>query len=213
MEASSWLVFASIIGLASISPSPNVLAVIINTLEAGVRGAFFTILGNLFALFTIAFAAAIGVGAMLEAAPSIFTAMKVAGGIYLAWMGVKMLKSSFSKLPALDLKQSSSSPSKKTNAEFVVRAMLISYSNPKSILFLSAVFPAFLDQTTSVAPQFGIMFVTIICIVSAIHGAYSALALRMKSGMVGFRAQKLMSRLSGFSFLGFGAGFIYDAQR
>lgn len=213
MEPSNWLLFASIIGFASISPGPNVLAVVVNTLEAGVRGAFFTVLGNLIALFTIAFAAAIGVGVILQAAPSVFTAMKVAGGIYLIWMGVKMLRSSLQKLSPLEIESTNGSQSEPTNYEYIVRAMLISYSNPKSILFLSAVFPAFLDKTTSVPFQFGIMFLTIISLVSIIHGTYALLVIRMKSGLVGTRARKLMARFSGVSFLGFGAGFIYDAQR
>lgn len=49
------------------------------------RGAVCTILGNLVALFIIAGAAAVGVGALLHTAPNMFTAMRIAGGIYLAW--------------------------------------------------------------------------------------------------------------------------------
>ena len=213
MDVNNWLVFASIIGLASVSPGPNVLAVIVNTVEAGRRGALFTILGNLIALFTIALAAAIGVGTLLETAPSVFSAMKIAGGLYLAWMGFKMLKSSFSKLPLLNLQPNSSSPGYTTNIGYITRAMLISYSNPKSILFLSAVFPTFLNKSGSIAPQFAVMFMTIICVVFLIHGAYAALALRVKNGLVGTGARKLMARISGISFIGFGAGFVYDAQK
>lgn len=91
--------------------------------------------------------------------------------------------------------------------------MLISYSNPKSILFLSAVFPAFLDNQESLSLQFIIMFMTIICIVSVIHGSYAMLAMRMRTGLIGVRARKLMARISGATFLGFGVGFVYDAQK
>jgi threonine/homoserine/homoserine lactone efflux protein len=91
--------------------------------------------------------------------------------------------------------------------------MLISYSNPKSILFLSAVFPAFLDQTEPVPLQFGIMFMSIICIVSIIHGFYALLAFKMKGRLAGVSARRLMSRISGITFIGFGLGFIYDAQK
>lgn len=211
MESNSWLLFASIIALASISPGPNVVAVVVHTLDAGARGAISTIMGNLLALFTIAGAAAIGVGALLHAAPNVFMAMKIAGGIYLAWMGVKMIKSSFSSMSPLDI--SSNGREETTNIEYGIRAMLISYSNPKSILFLSAVFPAFLDSTRSVGPQFVIMFMTIITIVSLIHGTYAFIAFRMRDGLVTVRARKLMARFSGLSFLGFGMGFVYDAQK
>ncbi len=213
MELSNWLMFTSIIGLAAVSPGPNVLTVVVQTLEAGIRGAFFTILGNLIALFTIALAAAIGVGTLLQAAPSVFTTMKVAGGAYLAWMGIKMLRSSFGHMPSIHITPKAEHQPGSSRLKFVVRAMLISYSNPKSILFLSAVFPAFLDESASVPLQFGIMFTTIICIVSVIHGAYAAMALRMNGRLVGTVARKMMARFAGVSFLGFGAGFIYDAQK
>ena len=211
MGISNWFIFASIITLASISPGPNVLAVVIHTLDSGVRGAIATISGNLIALFSIAGAAAIGVGSLLHAAPDVFMAMKIAGGLYLAWMGVKMIKNSFNSMQPLDI--SSNGKAETTSTEYAVRAMLISFSNPKAILFLSAVFPAFLDNTALIAPQFVTMFLTIILIVSIVHGAYALVALRMRDGLVGKRARKIMDRVSGVSFLGFGLGFVYDAQK
>ena len=211
MEFNSWLLFASIILLASISPGPNVIAVIMHTIDAGARGAISTITGNLVALFTIAGAAAVGVGALLHAAPSVFMAMKIAGGLYLAWMGIKMIKSSFGTMGLLNI--SSEVKTETKSIEYSIRAMLISYSNPKSILFLSAVFPTFLDNSSPIAPQFAVMFLTIITIVMAIHGAYAFIAFRMRDGLVGVRARKLMARISGISFLGFGLGFVYDAQK
>lgn len=211
MEFNSWLLFASIILLASISPGPNVIAVIMHTIDAGARGAISTITGNLVALFTIAGAAAVGVGALLHAAPSVFMAMKIAGGLYLAWMGIKMIKSSFGTMGLLNI--SSEVKTETKSIEYSIRAMLISYSNPKSILFLSAVFPTFLENSSPIAPQFAVMFLTIITIVMAIHGAYAFIAFRMRDGLVGVRARKLMARISGISFLGFGLGFVYDAQK
>ena len=211
MEPDSWMLFASIILLASVSPGPNVIAVVIHTLDAGVRGAISTIIGNLVALFTIAGAAAIGVGALLHAAPDVFMAMKIAGGVYLAWMGIKMIRTSFKSMADLDIATERKSGTK--SLEYAIRAMLISYSNPKSILFLSAVFPTFLDSSAAIGPQFGVMFLTIILIVTIIHGTYALIALRMRDGLVGKRARKIMARVSGISFLGFGLGFVYDAQK
>ena len=213
MDLANWILFSSIIALASISPGPNVIAVVVQTLNSGVKGAFYTILGNLIALFTIAFAAALGVGTLLQAAPSVFAIMKIAGGIYLAWMGIKMLRSSFSKISELALNTDTAPKAELSRSSLTIKAMLISYSNPKSILFLSAVFPAFLDQTASVPYQFGIMFISIIAIVSIIHGFYALLALRMKGRLMGGGARKLMARISGVTFIGFGCGFIYEAQK
>lgn len=122
-----------------------------------------------------------------------------------------MIKSSFGTMGLLNI--SSEVKTETKSIEYSIRAMLISYSNPKSILFLSAVFPTFLENSSPIAPQFAVMFLTIITIVMAIHGAYAFIAFRMRDGLVGVRARKLMARISGISFLGFGLGFVYDAQK
>lgn len=77
MELHNWILFASFIGIASVSPGPNVLLVVTTTLREGASGALYTVVGNLMALFTIALVAALGVGAVLEATPTAFTVMKL----------------------------------------------------------------------------------------------------------------------------------------
>lgn len=213
MDISNWLMFASVITLASISPGPNVLAVIVNTADKGVRGAVFTILGNLIALFTIALVAAIGVGALLQSMPSVFSVMKIAGGAYLIWMGLKMLKSSFTSMETISTVNAEANNQIVSPFSLIGQAMLISYSNPKSILFLSAVFPTFLSTATSTVSQFVIMFLTIISIVTLIHGMYALLTLRLKGHLVSGVTRQWMSRISGVFFIGFGAGFIADSQK
>jgi len=165
------------------------------------------------AQYLLALVAAIGVGAMLQAMPSVFSVMKLAGGMYLAWMGFKMIKASFTPLASIQIDNGPRSAGKAEPIKLMMQAMLISYSNPKSILFLSAVFPTFLSSSGSTMIQFTVMFATIICIVTLIHGTYAILALRLKGHLVSGRARKWMSRVSGISFLGFGAGFVLDSQR
>lgn len=211
MEFNNWIVFLSIILIASISPGPNIVAVVTHTINAGIRGAVFTILGNLLALFTIAAAAAVGVGTLIHTIPNVFTAMKVAGGIYLAYIGIRLIRNSFNSNGALDVSTNEKKHTK--NIEFSIRAMLISFSNPKSILFLSAIFPTFLDNSSPIVPQFMVMFLTIIVIVLTIHGTYAFVAFQIKDSLVGTRASRYMARFSGLSFLGFGLGFVYNAQK
>ena len=213
MDLSSWFLFSTVILAASISPGPNVLLVVVNTLSNRGRGALSTIIGNLIALFSIALASALGVGAILEAAPSVFSMMKLAGGVYLAWMGFKLVRSSFGLMTEIAIENESVKHGRKKSIEMVIQAMLTSYSNPKSILFLSSVFPAFLDTAYPLELQFTIMFMTIVGIVAAVHGVYACLALRMRQQLLSIKARRWMARFSGLSFLGFGAALAVDSQR
>lgn len=213
MDLSSWFLFSTVILAASISPGPNVLLVVVNTLSNGGRGGLSTIIGNLIALFSIALASALGVGAILEAAPSVFSLMKLTGGVYLAWMGFKLVRSSFGLMTEIAIEDESAKHGRNKSIEMVIQAMLTSYSNPKSILFLSSVFPAFLDTGYPLELQFTIMFMTIVGIVAAVHGVYACLALRMRQQLLSIKARRWMARFSGLSFLGFGAALAVDSQR
>lgn len=211
MDFNSWLLFASLSALASMTPGPSVVATVIHTLESGVRGTISSLTGHLIAVLAMATVAALATTAMLHTAPEIFKVMKIAGGAYLAWMGIKMIRGSFSPTNNSDV--SNTAVAKVTSLDYVVRSLLVSISNPKAVLFLSAVFPAFIDRTASVPFQFFILFMTIIFVVTTVHGVYAYMALRAKGARVGTPARKVISRISGFSFLGFGVSFIYDAQK
>ena len=201
--------FAAVIGMATCSPGPNVLAVISQALRHGFRGAVLAILGNLLALFLVASAAAFGVGGLIKMFPSAFTVMKIAGALYLIWIGWAAFRSSFSAPSAGG--PDASSP--QDAASIILKTLLVSLSNPKSVLFLSAVFPTFLDPSAPVLPQFTIMFAVIIGIVTTVHTSYALLALRMRSRLVGDTGRRWTARISGLSFAGLGLGLLADATR
>jgi len=206
------LSFASLIAVASCSPGPNVLAVITNALRHGRRGAALAIAGNLCALFLIAGTAALGVGGLLKAFPDAYTVMKLAGAAYLLWVGAKLLRASTGEIPSLpdDFGQTGGGTSSRS---ILLQASLVSLSNPKSIIFLSAAFPAFLDPDAAIAPQFAAMFATIIVVVGCVHASYAMLALRMRAKLIGARGRRWTARLAGLSFAGLGVGLFADALR
>src|SRR3569833_1585879 len=67
------------------------LLVIRNGLSAGVRGAWLTGLGCCLGIATHATAAVLGLSAILAASATAYTAVKLAGAAYLAYLGVRML--------------------------------------------------------------------------------------------------------------------------
>ena len=85
-------------------------------------------------------------------------------------------------------------------------AFLVSASNPKAILFLSAIFPQFLNPELPMVPQFAVMFTTIIVIVSIIHGTYGLLAVSFRDRPLSDRLRRWMARITGGTFISLGAG-------
>ncbi|MXQ09580.1 LysE family transporter [Alphaproteobacteria bacterium GH1-50] len=210
MALDAWLLFSLAILVASISPGPNVLVVIVNSARHGLRGAFWTIFGNLTCLFGVALLASVGVGAMIATAPTAYAVMKLAGGLYLAWLGFKILRNSFGPMQELKMDQRTSEGRNVAKSTLFLEAVAISASNPKSILFLSAVFPQFLDTSNPVAPQFCVMFATIIAIVTVIHGGYAFLAVSLSQRPVSVALRRWLARLTGTTFIGLGAGVAFS---
>lgn len=206
MTFEAWLLFAIAILVASISPGPNVLIVIINAAKYGRFGAVWTIFGNLTCLFGVALLASFGVGAMIATAPTAYAIMKIAGGLYLAWLGFKLIRSSFAAMGELKLDQADTNNEQVSRTALFLEAVAVSASNPKSIIFLSAVFPQSLNTSAPIAPQFMTMFVTIIAIVSIIHGFYAYLSTSLRKRPLSVAFRKWLARLTGTTFIGLGAG-------
>ncbi len=93
--------------------------------------------------------------------------------------------------------------------ELFLQAFVISASNPKSILFLTAVFPQFLNVEAAIVPQFAIMFATIIGLVSFIHGVYAFAAVSLRERPLGQRVRRWLARVTGATFIGLGAGVAF----
>jgi threonine/homoserine/homoserine lactone efflux protein len=79
--------------LLTLSPGPdNMMVLGIGMAKGRARGMAFG-LGCAMGCLSHTLLAAIGVSALIAASPLAFTALKVCGGLYLAWMGVKAIRS------------------------------------------------------------------------------------------------------------------------
>ncbi|MFS2054425.1 LysE family translocator, partial [Variovorax sp. CT11-76] len=84
----------SIVALAAIAtPGPTVLLALSNGSRRGVRGALPGMFGAMLSDFVLVGAVALGLGALLAASEFWFSMLKWVGAAYLAWLGVRMLRS------------------------------------------------------------------------------------------------------------------------
>ena len=80
--------FLVLSALLSVAPGPDTAITTRNALVGGRRAGLFTILGVAFGLVVWTLATGVGVAALLRASEPAFVALKVAGAIYLAALGV-----------------------------------------------------------------------------------------------------------------------------
>ncbi|OLL32131.1 lysine transporter LysE [Burkholderia sp. SRS-W-2-2016] len=177
MSLHTWLLFAAAYLLTTISPGPNVLLVIRNSVRYGSRGAAATVGGNLLAQAVVVLLVALGVGAALAALPPLFVAMKVLGAAYLMYLGIKQLrggKTQAGQHAQTTQPTAGALPVHTFEWKKVFReALLVSGSNPKTLIFLSAFMPQFIDHERALAGQFIVMYLTVAVIVASVHAIYS----------------------------------------
>ncbi|MDH6514155.1 threonine/homoserine/homoserine lactone efflux protein [Streptomyces sp. SAI-135] len=146
VDSHQLLAFCAMSLLLSAVPGPSVLFVIGRTLAHGRRTALSSVLGNALGGYVLVIAVAMGVGSVVERSVLLFNVIKLAGAAYLVLLGVNALRAAW-RDRAITTTATSAAPG---GGDGSVRAgFVVGVTNPKSIVFLTAVLPQF------VAPEAG----------------------------------------------------------
>lgn len=195
-----WFTFFLAYLATTLTPGPNVLLVVRNALRHGPAAMGATLVGNLTAQLLVTTGVALGVGALLVAMPTAFLALKIAGAGYLIYLGARQLLSRSAGTHALTVAHHS------PVAKWCIagEAFLVSVSNPKSMIFLCAFLPQFLQADRSVPVQFAVMYLTIAAVVVSVHSVYCYTAFRFSKRLGAAYWVAAIKRLSGALFIGLG---------
>lgn len=175
--------------LFSIVPGPSVTVVVANALTRGTRAGVLTLLGTELAMLSMVFVVALGLQAVMSLVASAFTIIKLAGAAYLIWIGWKMLRSS----GHLDL---AGEGRRQPLARYLWQGAMVNWSNPKTLLFLGAFLPQFVDMSRPVFGQIMVLGLIVMAVATLTDLVYAVLAGRMRHLLTATRV-RLMNRISG----------------
>ena len=211
MKIELWVMFFLAYLVTTLSPGPNVLLVLKNSIRHGWKSAFITVLGNLSCQFLIVCLVAVGVGQLIQELPFWFVVMKSVGGAYLIYLGIKNLRASRKAKSVLTEETAETAPATSRTSLFV-EAFGVSASNPKTLIFLSAFLPQFLDATHPPYEQFTIMFVTICAIVTSVHLSYSFLIASFGKAISFKDFSRKVDKITGGLFVAMGGGILLSKR-
>ena len=183
MTLATLLVFSLVALVAIATPGPTVLLALANGSRYGVHRSLPGMLGAVVSDLVLVGAVALGLGALLAASEFWFSVVKWLGAAYLAWLGVRLLRSQ----GGLDLAQAGddvSGPAGTPRGIFV-RSFLVAVTNPKGYLFCSALLPQFIDAAAPQWPQYTAIAVVFAGLDFVVMLAYA---------VIGARAVKLLRR-------------------
>jgi threonine/homoserine/homoserine lactone efflux protein len=92
MDPGKLATFALVTTLTSITPGPNMMFIMAQSVWRGGRNALIALAGLQAGNLMWFAMAGLGLGTLLRAAPLAFTALTMAGGLYLGWMGLQALR-------------------------------------------------------------------------------------------------------------------------
>nr|WP_319247282.1 LysE family translocator [uncultured Celeribacter sp.] len=194
-----WLAFVAASTALLMIPGPTILLVLSYALTQGKRVAVATALGVALGDFIAMTASLLGLGALVMASATAFTALKWIGAAYLFYLGFKMLKSAPGTRLG-DVEQMGHVTSK----QVFVHAATVTALNPKSIGFFIAFVPQFITPGAPIAPQFTVIIGTFVGLATLNALAYALLANTLRTRIQRPRVLRNMTRAGGVALIGMG---------
>jgi threonine/homoserine/homoserine lactone efflux protein len=190
-------------------PGPSVLFVVTRSLTLGRRAGLATVVGNAAGVYVQVVAVALGVGAIVQESIAVFTFIKLAGALYLVYLGVQSFRHRGELAAALGRVVEP-----RELRRILVDAFVVGIANPKVIVFFVAVLPQFIDpHAGSVALQLltlGAVFCTIALVCDGIWAlaAGAARAWLVRSP----RRLAAIGGTGGIVMIGLGAGLAVSGR-
>ena len=155
-------------GLASlvliVVPGPGVLFVVGRALAHGRRTALATALGHAAGNYVVAACVAVGLGALLQRSVEAFVVVKIAGALYLIWLGVHAIRHRKSLADAMAV---ATPPREGWRA--ARDGAVVGLTNPKAYILFGAILPQFVNRAAGQVPE----QMLVLALVSVAIGAIS----------------------------------------
>lgn len=168
-----WLYFLMVLGII-VLPGMDMAFVLASSLAGGRKAGVFAVAGIVFGGICHVAAGALGVGLLFKLVPGLIDAMLIAGALYIAWIGISLMRSKPSTAGSSDADDPPAIAQRSAWATFR-QAAFTCLLNPKAYLFMFAIFPQFLR------PEYGSVWIqaAVLSLITAVTqiAVYGGLAL------------------------------------
>ena len=147
ISTSSLLGYALASFVLIVIPGPSVLFVVGRALAYGRRTALATVCGNSTGNYVVAICVAVGVGALVQRSAQVFTVLKLAGALYLIWLGIQAFRRRGSLAGAF-----TEATHAHSDRRAVREGFLVGVTNPKALILFGAVLPQFVNRAAGHVP-------------------------------------------------------------
>jgi len=195
MPLDTWLIYFLTCWGIAVVPGPNVLLVLTHGAVYGSRKTLATIAGGVLGFILMILLCALGLGALIKASVVWFTALKVAGGLYLIWLGIKLWRAEPMVVNLGVVVQ-------KRGWSLFNQGLLAALSNPKALLLYMAFIPPFLNPHRNLILQIAIIGLTYAVVEFAVEYIVAITSHRVRPWLA--RSGRRFNKVCGGFFVFFG---------
>ncbi|EJG1882889.1 TPA: LysE family translocator [Vibrio parahaemolyticus] len=199
MQLDTWIYYTLAILVLTASPGPSSLLCLSKGVSSGFRLALTTALGSLSAITIILTLSFTGLGVVIASSEFVFNIIKWCGAAYLIWLGIQAFRSKQN-----DFSKSGSAQVSTSHVSAYTSGFIVGSSNPKAIIFFTALFPQFIDLTASLLTQYAIFAGTFVVFELSWLTFYALLGVKTSNWLFEAGRAKLFNRLTGGVFISAG---------
>jgi threonine/homoserine/homoserine lactone efflux protein len=199
-----WAIFVGAALALALTPGPDMIYVVSRALAQGPRAGLVSAAGLTLGLAAHILLAALGVSVLLRTSETAFMVLKIAGALYLIWIGIQLWRAT----PSFDVRVA---VDRAGTAKLFLQGSLSALLNPKLALFFLAFLPQFVPRASATptldALSLGLVFAVIGIAVQACAGlAAGLLSERLRRSD---RALRGVFRTSGLVMMVLGARLLF----
>lgn len=196
VDPTLYALFLVTMAVMAITPGPANIFAVATGVRAGPQAALLGVVGMNAANLVWIGAAALGLSALVHAFPLAFRAIAIIGGLYVAWLGAKALWAAWrGKVAPVETGRSADLASAFRDG------FAVQLSNPKAIIFFTAVLPPFVDPARPAVPQLALLGATMIAMDGLAMSGYGLAGGALSATLRQERARRAFSTIVGVLLL------------
>lgn len=184
MSIETWLAFVAASAVLLIIPGPTILTVISYSMAQGRRAKLPLVAAVALGDSTALVVSLLGLGALLASSAFWFTVVKWVGGLYLLYLGIKLLRAGIGSTPPV----AAAAPGSRWR--LFGNTYLVTALNPKGIVFFVAFLPQFIRPGVGVTQQLWVLAVTFVVMATLNATLYAMFAGSARRLLASSRAQR-----------------------
>ena len=209
MSLKLFILYLATWSLVALTPGPAVLCAMSQATRYGFRASLAGIAGTQIGNLVFFISTALGLATLLSTATTAFTALRICGAIYLFYLGIRIILSTFRRSRATECVLPSAPPAQRS---LFLQGLAIQLTNPKALLFVSALLPQFIDPQRPLLLQLAILLTITIAVDLVVLSTYAFFAERGLQSLRNTAFAIWLQRILGAALVIFGFRLLFSRK-